>query len=348
MPGPHFSIIIPTRNGQRYIAETLRSALAQTYPRYAVIVLESGSDDRTVEIVQSFSSERVTLLSEPAPLSIEENWARILALDLEGYLTILGHDDIFYPGFLETIAGLIEAHPDASLYHTHFDLIDSKGAVLRQCKPIPLVQSADEFLLRRHTFAQDSFATGYVMRAADYRAIGGLPAQLPRLIGADDLAWYALASLAYKVCSPATCFGYRYHSRSTSYAIDLHTVYRAYRLYGEALAQTPYFDRPEQRRAARHFFGKSLNGRHHRLLADLIQTGTPDHWRRYEDDKRRLLSEAGEHPAFKVYGGFARLLEQIARLPGPLRRALLAAIDRVGAATRSLRKGESLRFLRSR
>src|SRR5690606_31492771 len=110
MQGPHFSIIIPTRNGQRYIAETLRSALAQTYPRYAVIVLESGSDDRTVEIVQSFSSERVTLLSEPAPLSIEENWARILALDLEGYLTILGHDDILYPGFLETIAGLIEAH----------------------------------------------------------------------------------------------------------------------------------------------------------------------------------------------------------------------------------------------
>lgn len=348
MPGPHFSIIIPTRNGQRYIAETLRSALAQTYPDFTVIVLESGSDDGTVEIVRSFDSDRVTLLSEPVPLSIEENWTRILTLNLDGYITVLGHDDILYPGFLDTIARLIEAHPDASLYHTHFDLIDSKGAVLRRCKPIPLIQSADEFLLRRHTFAQDSFATGYVMRAADYRAIGGLPARLPRLIGADDLAWYALTSLAYKVCSPATCFGYRYHQRSTSYAIDLHTVYRAYCLYAETLAETPYFDRPEQRRAARHFFEKSLNGRHHRLLADLIQTGTSDHWRRYEQDKCRLLSEAREHPAFKVYGGFARLLEQIARLPGPLRRALLAAIDRVGAATRSLRKGGTLRLFRSR
>lgn len=348
MSGPKFSIIIPTRNGQRYLAEALQSALAQTYSCFTIFVLESGSEDRTVDIVRSFNSDRIRLLPDPEPLGIEANWARILDLDLDEYMTILGHDDLLHPDFLQKIADLIRAYPDASLYQTHFDLIGPTGNVLRRCKPIPLVQSADEFLLSRHTFAQDSFATGYVMKSADYKAIGGFPVRLPRLIGADDLAWYALASLAYKVCSPETCFGYRYHTDSTSYSIDLYTVYRAYRIYLASLEQTTYFAQPEHRRAAHRYFQKSLNGRHHRLLADLIKTGTPERWQRYEQDKRQLLREAGETPVFKVYDGLARLLERIARLPVPLRRGLISLIERVGAVTQRVRKGNSLRSIRPR
>jgi len=348
MPEPGFSIVIPTRNGERYIAETLRSALDQTYDRFTILVLESGSEDQTREIVRSFDSDRIKLLSVPEALGIEENWARILGLELDEYMTILGHDDILYPSFLQTIVDLIGKYPDASLYQTHFNLIDSASDILRPCKPIPLIQSADEFLLQRHHFALDSFATGYAMRSADYKAIGGLPAYMPKLIGSDDLAWYMLAILSYKVCSPQVCFGYRYHPTSTSYSIDMHTVYRAYRMYSLSLENTPYFNKADHRVAADRYFQKSLNGRHHRLLVDLIRDGTPELWHRYEQDKRELLREAAEHPAFSVYDPLAKLLEQVARLPKPLPKGVIQVVEWVGAVTWSLRKGRALRDIMRR
>jgi len=48
---PRVSVIMAAYNGERYIAESLRSALGQTYPHLEVVVVDDGSADRTREIV---------------------------------------------------------------------------------------------------------------------------------------------------------------------------------------------------------------------------------------------------------------------------------------------------------
>src|SRR5690606_35507567 len=57
-----FSIVIPVYNRERYVADTLRSVLAQPGEDFEVIVVDDGSPDRSVEIVEGIDDPRLTLV----------------------------------------------------------------------------------------------------------------------------------------------------------------------------------------------------------------------------------------------------------------------------------------------
>src|SRR5258708_1204277 len=124
---PRFSVIIPVHNGEPYIRSAIESVLSQTYPASEIVVLENASSDSTLETLRTFSDSRLRVIPSERLLNIQENWQRILDLQTDEFITILGHDDILYPNFLSEIAALIEQYPDASLYHGHFYLIDNEG-----------------------------------------------------------------------------------------------------------------------------------------------------------------------------------------------------------------------------
>lgn len=64
--------------------------------------------------------------------SIEENWNRIVTVPKNEFITLIGHDDLLHPDYLDTMDGLIQQHPSASfLYQTHFNYIDSSGQLVR-------------------------------------------------------------------------------------------------------------------------------------------------------------------------------------------------------------------------
>jgi glycosyltransferase involved in cell wall biosynthesis len=58
------SILIPAYNAQGSIADTIQSALAQTWPWKEIIVLNDGSSDQTLKIAQSFASEKVLVVTQ--------------------------------------------------------------------------------------------------------------------------------------------------------------------------------------------------------------------------------------------------------------------------------------------
>ena len=62
---PLVSILIPAYNAREWIADTLRSAIAQTWPRKEIIVVDDGSSDRTLEIAREFESESITVVTQP-------------------------------------------------------------------------------------------------------------------------------------------------------------------------------------------------------------------------------------------------------------------------------------------
>lgn len=61
---PLVSILIPAYNAQDWIGETIGSALAQTWPRKEIIVVDDGSSDETLKIAQRFGSKAVAIVSQ--------------------------------------------------------------------------------------------------------------------------------------------------------------------------------------------------------------------------------------------------------------------------------------------
>ena len=53
---PLVSILIPAYNAEKSIADTLRSAIAQTWPRKEIIVVDDGSRDRTAKVARRFET----------------------------------------------------------------------------------------------------------------------------------------------------------------------------------------------------------------------------------------------------------------------------------------------------
>ncbi len=327
MSKPAFSVVLPVRNGESYIREAIESVLAQTHPHFNLFVLENCSQDRTVEIVQSYQDLRIHLLETTVPLPIEENWQRILGLELDEYITIIGHDDRFAPNFLSELVALIEQYPDASLYHGHFHLIDDNGERIRKCWPMPERETGDGYMRSIQQLRGDSYGTGFVARSAEYKQVGGLP-PFPRLMFADHIAWYRLASLRGKVCSPKYLFEYRRHARSTGASTSLVDFYHASKQYIAALAKTDYFKSSDNVALTKSYVEYSFNGHCHRILADLIYNGTSESMKAFRATKAQFMAEAEQDKLFTVYDTACKVYEGLAAIPiRPLRKLLFKPIE---------------------
>src|SRR5882762_2821404 len=97
---PLVSILIPAYNSEEWIGDTIRSALAQTWQRKEIIVLDDGSRDRTAEVARRFASKEVTVVSkENGGAAAARNHA--LQLSQGDYIQWLDADDLLAPDKIE-------------------------------------------------------------------------------------------------------------------------------------------------------------------------------------------------------------------------------------------------------
>jgi glycosyltransferase involved in cell wall biosynthesis len=211
----YFSIFLPVHNGMPYIQECVQHILDQSYGYFELHILDNYSTDGTIEWLKTLSDPRIRLSFSSKKLTIVESWGRIKHLPKKEFVTLIGHDDILDKYFLEVISRLIIKYPDAALYKTCGRLIDSGGRRIRDCRPVPVRETASGYLSARFAFVRDISGTGYVMRSADYDRLGGIP-PFERLFFADDVLWLSVMCRSYQVSDPAVHFAVRIHPGSES------------------------------------------------------------------------------------------------------------------------------------
>lgn len=97
---PLVSILIPAYNAEDWIADTLQSAVEQTWPRKEIIVVDDGSRDRTAGVARRFSSKGVTVVSKDNEgAAATRNHAMRLAQG--DYIQWLDADDLLVPNKIE-------------------------------------------------------------------------------------------------------------------------------------------------------------------------------------------------------------------------------------------------------
>lgn len=119
MQKPFFSIIIPAYNLENYIAATLQSVLVQTFQDFEIIIVDDGSSDETVSIIQSFHDPRIRLVSQVnGGVSRARNAGMKKAMG--AYIAFLDGDDYWYPEHLELAADFFNRHPEILAYANRY------------------------------------------------------------------------------------------------------------------------------------------------------------------------------------------------------------------------------------
>ncbi len=126
---PRVSIVIPSCQNEAYIAETMRSVLAQTFTNFELIVADHSSTDRTWEILQQFAGDpRVRLLVTPPGGGAERNWNRVTEEAQGELLKLVCGDDVLYEDALQTQVTAYDAHgPDVAMVASARDIVDASG-----------------------------------------------------------------------------------------------------------------------------------------------------------------------------------------------------------------------------
>jgi len=127
------SIITPNYNGVRFLEECLRSVHSQVGPGLEVehIVIDGGSRDGSLEILQRYRAGITHLISEPdhGAASAINKGLRLATGEVMGWLN---SDDRYCPDTLVRVAGLMQAHSGKALCFGHCPILDEEGAEIRQ------------------------------------------------------------------------------------------------------------------------------------------------------------------------------------------------------------------------
>jgi glycosyltransferase involved in cell wall biosynthesis len=111
---PKISVILPVFNAQTYLQESIESILSQTFTNFELIIINDGSTDQSLDIIQSYSDERIKLINQAnAGLPISLN--RAIAIAKGQYLARQDADDISLPSRLAEQAAYLDEHPACAL-----------------------------------------------------------------------------------------------------------------------------------------------------------------------------------------------------------------------------------------
>jgi glycosyltransferase involved in cell wall biosynthesis len=208
---PLVSIVTPSFNQAYFLEETILSVLGQSYPNLEYIIVDGGSTDGSLEIIQRYAARLAWWVSEKdrgQTDAINKGFARARGQ----ILAWLNSDDTYRPGAVAEAVAYLQTHPEAGMVYGDADLMDERGNVIGR---FPARQT-DYRRLRNgyvHIPQQSAF-----FRADLWKQVGPLD---PSFYFAMDYdLWVRLAKLAPLHYHPRLWASFRLHSQGKSVASD--------------------------------------------------------------------------------------------------------------------------------
>lgn len=199
---PLVSVILPVYNGGRFLEAALESLRDQTYTNFEVIVINDGSNDNSMEIIETFHMPNMRIFSQqnqglPATLN------RGIKLALGEYIARMDQDDVSDPDRLEMQAKYLMLHPDIGVVGTGYKLIDTAGKILGIRQPPCSPQQVERML-----FVGNPLVHGSVMFRKEMIEQFGYYSERETL--EDYHLWSRLAGNVKMVNLPNVLYSYRY------------------------------------------------------------------------------------------------------------------------------------------
>lgn len=281
---PLVTVVTPSFNQANYIGRTLASVCTQDYPAIEHIVVDGGSDDSTLRILEQQSFARWT--SEPdrgQSHALNKGFARAGG-SIIGWLN---SDDMYAPGAVLRAVRALQSQPDAPYVYGGWDIVDDQDRVLehRPAKRSEVAKliSPPPGVLPSQKIGQPTV----FMRASALRAVGGLDERLHMCMDYDLFA--RLSRLGAPAIVPETQALFRVSAMAK-------TSFTPPAMWAESFAVIARYG--DARRAHQvllpHFYyailhGKSIDAARRDLLAAVDNMDVPE---RYLLDRRLVLGYA--------------------------------------------------------
>ena len=127
---PKVSIIVPNYNHARFLTQRLESIFNQTYQDFEVILLDDGSTDNSVEILEKYGkNDKVSALifNIENSGSTFKQWVKGIDLARGEFIWIAESDDFAEPDFLERLLEQFKNNSDVGLIYSHIRWVDKSG-----------------------------------------------------------------------------------------------------------------------------------------------------------------------------------------------------------------------------
>ena len=195
--GPRITVVTPSFNQGRFLPECIDSILRQDYPNLEYFVIDGGSTDDSVRVLERYREHITWWVSEPdggQSDAINKGFRRATG-DLVAWLNA---DDYYLPGAFQTVVEAYRANPAASFYFGDGLRVDESGQTIARFAPetndyfdsTALVYGLN-YILQPSTF----------IRRASLEEVGYLDESLK--YGMDSDLWMRLARLAQPLPIPA-------------------------------------------------------------------------------------------------------------------------------------------------
>lgn len=118
---PFFTVVIPLYNKELQLSRTLESVLNQTFTDFEILLINDGSTDKSVEVVESFEDKRIQLFHQKNQGAAEARNQGVLKAKSE-YIALLDADDHWLPTHLEELHKSITLFPEAAFFCNAYQL----------------------------------------------------------------------------------------------------------------------------------------------------------------------------------------------------------------------------------
>lgn len=127
---PEVSVVMSVYNSEKYLKKAMESICAQTFTDFEFIIINDGSTDTSLSIIESYSDKRIRLVNR-------ENWGLTASLN-QGieiargrYIARMDSDDISTENRFETEVDFLNENPDVGLVGSNYTIIDEETEEIR-------------------------------------------------------------------------------------------------------------------------------------------------------------------------------------------------------------------------
>lgn len=128
------SVIMPVFNEERFVGLAIKSILNQTESSFEFIIIDDGSSDKTVTMINGFGDRRIRLIKNHQHQGLTKCLNQGLKMAKGKFISRMDADDVSLPTRLREQVNFLEKNRDYGLCGTWVNLINEKGEIIGRRK----------------------------------------------------------------------------------------------------------------------------------------------------------------------------------------------------------------------